>query len=322
MSTYRCRGAHVKNLFRATQLIAIILLLGAATVAALLSFYLGTRSIDGAHDSVTFISATGIVLDKISMWATSPNALSNRDQSIITNYGTAIIFLISLLAIIVSSLSVIARLNSVTEILPYEKYDLNPFTRLTYRFFLLFRRFSGMHQYWERKRIVAYKKLSVMKMVHYYETADRLLIISGDYSWLFETKWSSQAQQQILGRLPKDACLISYRTPSEVAENWKRFPAYRSMRDIFSALSFVSTANEYNGSIVKEGASTSYIYLFREAHKSARRSAVCAFHAVREATTLVKIVEDDLLRLHNAGLKDSAAESEKERLLSDPSYFG
>ncbi|MEJ0042778.1 MAG: hypothetical protein WDM81_11480 [Rhizomicrobium sp.] len=159
-------------------------------------------------------------------------------------------------------------------------------------------------------------------MVHLYSGAERLVIISGLYSWLFDTRWSNEARENIKRLLPRDVTLISTASPDELAGYWRQFGERAELcRPIFEAMCFTDAAVDYKGSIVKDGQSTTYIYLYRDAQRSRHSSSVCVFHAAGEAKTLVQLVEDELMRMSNAAHKNEAYVKRKRELLQNMRLF-
>jgi hypothetical protein len=247
----------------------------------------------------------------------SPNDLTAAEDATLDHFGNALVLLVSLAVIIWSSAEVRGKLEQVGELLPFKKYPSYVANFLGY--IPLVNHIPRLHRVINRWRAYAYKSLSVKKMVHHYEHADELIIISGNYSWLFDNGWSLRAGTAILEKLPR-VKLISWRSPQEVAEFWTQHPNMRAYKAIFESMQFTNSKNKYNGSIVREGQACYYIYLYPEA-KGHKRS-VCVFNAAREAGALVHLVEDELLRLHASGRRDGQLEEQKHRLLEDPNYFG
>src|SRR5262249_54631538 len=156
-----------------------------------------------------------------------------------------------------------------------------------------------------------YKNLAVKKMVHLYQGADDLLIISGDYTWLFDNDWSATVRAIILRKLPYHVKMVSYKSPDEVTDSWSRDPDTKKCTRLFSAIAFPPTACEHKGKVVKINNSATYIHLYRHVARASRRESVCVFYGDREARALVSFVEDELGRLYEGGLKD--VENEKKK---------
>lgn len=302
-------------------LLAAILLVG-GVITVLLSFFLASRPYQDptSHHTYTFFDATYLLFVKLYGVVFAPSTLSRGEHDLLSYYGNAIVLLVSLAAVGFSSVAVISKLAAVGELVPFEKFDL--WYGFIIRNLPLVKHAAKAHGIVERWKATAYKNLSVKKMVHYYESGDCLLIMSGYYSWLFDNPWSTRSREIILRKLPHSVRLVSYKTPREVADFWRQFPDMRLARDIFAAMAFAKTSESYNGSIVNTGQTALYIYLYREAHRSSRRSSVCVFHGDREAGTLVRLVADEMRRLHASALLDTEREREKQEILQDPDYFG
>lgn len=303
-------------------LVTAALLVGGFLAAALsFSFLLAPVKLGKVY---TVLDATGILFARVATLVLSHHADHiGRDEHIVLDfYGNSLIVLVSLAAIAFSTLAVRAKLATVQELLPYEKFDISGFWRLMERIDLINSNVS-LHRFMHRMIERRYINLRVMKMVHFYRNSQVMLIVSGDYSWLHNSKWSAQAVQLLREALPHKVKLISHRTPRQVADNWKRnVKDLKPFRDIFAALAFTDPSNEYNGSVVRTDQTARYIYLYRETQRSIRGSHVCVFHGDREARALVRLVEDEFSRMHSAALDDAEREAEKAALLSDPAYFG
>jgi len=276
-------------------------------------------AMDGVPGQFSVPNSVVAYFGQIWKFLSSPGTLQG-DPKRLENLGHSLVLFLSLVAIVLPTIAITRELRLVGERIPYERFEsfFAPFSR--YLPFIksspsLFAAVDG----WRQK---TYKSLAVKKMAHFYCDADQLLIISGNYSWLFDTKWSSRIQQLILEKLPHNVLVVSYKTPREVADHWKKYSSYRDCKRIFAAISFVDPSHEINGSVVKTAGTSLYIYLYREAHKSFRKDSVCAFHAVREAEALVKLVEGQLRQLHDLGQNNAQAQADKAQLLNDPQYFG
>jgi len=313
----------MKRLWTVLSTVVTIALLIGGLLAALLSFYFMMKPVHLNGSSYNIVSATGILFSNIFGLLTDPDkALSADEHTVLDFYGNTLVVLVSLAAIAWSSLAVRSKLAGIEELLPYQKFDLNWFWRVLESIPAI-KKNAVLHDFVHRQIEKGYVDLRVMKMVHYYKDAQKLLIVSGHYSWFLNSKWSGQALQLIRDRLPGKVNLISNRSPRQVAESWKRKCGdIRRFRDLFEAMSFTDPHNEYNGSVVRTGHDTLYIYLYRESQRSNRGSRVCVFHGDREARALVLLVEDEFSRLHSAALQDVTREREKNEILNDPKYFG
>ena len=272
------------------------------------------------HHTYTFFGASLLVLDKILTHPFSQTSLGPDEHAIFGYFANALVLMVSLASIAYSVVAVTAQVKRLDGLVPYEKF--NSFRGDALNFVPFVENWADAHRFVEDWRDVFYRRLSVKKMTHYYKKADRLLIISGNYSWLFDGPWSDETRKIIEKKLPHDVCLISYKTPQELADHWRTQSGYRSLKPLFAAMAFTDASHEHNGSIVKTAGAALYIYLYRQAVKSRLRSSVCAFHGIDEAKALVALVEDDLITLHQHARNDEKRENEKAELLSDPLYFG
>ncbi|HWH60016.1 MAG TPA: hypothetical protein VN682_20475 [Terriglobales bacterium] len=259
----------------------------------------------------------GIVFVAAQLLGFDQTPISASQYLMIERLGNAIILLVSLSAIVFSSLVIRSKLAEVNDMMPYEKFDL--WYAFVFRILPFLENWPKIYSKMEAWEERAYKNLSVRQMVRHYKNAERLLIVSGNYSWLFDTSWSAQARARILSMLPENVNLISYKTPAEVANYWKQFPQMDECKEIFAAMTFSDGDHAYNGSVVKLNDVASYIYLHRGGRRSVRQSSVCAFHGIREAQTLVKILEQEFDYCYR-GQKETF-ESEKLAILGNPKYF-
>jgi len=305
----------------------LLLIIQAAFVVAcllvfVLSFYLSTVHLIGATGhGYTAWDAVWVLFSKLYFIAFAPRELTNDQHALLDFFGNSLVSFVGVTAVVLSTLAVRAKLAELDGLLLYEKFDTAWIWR-TLQSVPFLNNSASIHEFLDRKIERRYRHFRVMKLVHYYRAADRLLIVSGNYSWLFDPRWGKQVRRIIIDLLPDRICLVSNRLPREVADFWKRFPDMRSAREIFEAMSFTEQSNDYNASIVKTGQEKLYMYLYKERHKPTRRSYVCIFRGDREAETLVKLVEDEFARLHEAALKNPEREGEKRELLTSPEYFG
>jgi hypothetical protein len=301
-------------------LLAALLIAGTVQIF-FLAFYLATNDshVPPGTKTYSLYDAFKLVAVKGYSFLFAPVGISLVERTVLEQYGNALILFISVAAVIFSSIAVVSKLAEVGDLITYEKFGL------WYGF--LFRRVPFVRHrpkwnlWFESFQQDAYKNLAVKKMVHSYQNADHLIIMSGNYSWLFDTQWSEQALSLVQSKLPNEVCLLSWSTPQEVADHWKANTTLVDKKKIFEAIRFVHLQQPYNGSVVKTGSKAFYIYLYRETNKSELTSSVCLFHGVREAETLVQIVEDELRRLHGEAATDVSLNAEKTRILDSKDYF-
>ncbi len=287
-----------------------------------LSFYLSAGHIVGTGGHAYRVwDAIAVLFQQAYALSFSPDRLTPDEHALLDWYGGSLISFVSVTAVVISAIAVRRKLAELDGLLLYEKFDTAWCWR-TLQSFHPFNNNARAHGFLDRKIERRYREFRVMKMAHFYRASDQLLIVSGNFSWLFDTAWAPQMRKIITDRLPDKVCLVSNRCPKEVADFWKRFPEMRLAKHIFEAITFTDETNDYNASVVRMGNEKLYMYLYKERHKPTRRSYVCVFRGDREAEALVKLVEDEFLRLHSAALTDERREKEKRAVLIDPEYFG
>lgn len=310
----------MRTLLRLLQLLLIVFFVFGAPTVTILAFYIGLGDLFTGDGAVYGISdAVKILFRNIFSIYVDPNKLSTSERTVLFSFGNAIIFLVSLVAVIYSSVSVFSKLQSLYELVPYDKYKL--------RYDFILRNLAWLKQikkcngYYEKFRASAYKNLSVKKMVHYYRDAERLLIISGDYSWLFDNEWSVQVRAHVISKIPTNVKLLSYKNPYEVADTWSKFPEAKNEKKLFESIAFCVDCSEHKASIVETSTNVSYIHLYKQVRRASRSDSVCVFYGDKEAGELIRFAKSELERLHKNALRNKANLQEKTKISNDPNRF-
>jgi hypothetical protein len=311
----------MRSIFRFLRLILFLFLVIGAPTVTVLAFYIGSGDLflGDPPTKYTVLDAFEIIFKHFFNLYIDPTKLSATERTVLFSFGYAIILLVSLVAVIFSSLSVYTKLQALYEIVPYDKY------RFQFDFLLRWlrwlRHIKRLNGFYETLRASAYKNLSVKTMVHHYKNAEHLIIISGDYSWLFDNAWSDKIRTLVSSKLPDNVKLLSYKTPEEVSETWKQYPEARKLKTLFLAICFGVDSEEHKASIVETATNASYIHLYKEVRRSIRSDSVCVFYGDKEAGELVRFAKTELLRLHSNAAKRRVNQHDKVAVANNAQLF-
>ncbi len=310
----------MRQAFRVLWFTLFVILIFATLCTVILSFYLANLplSTTGGH-SYTILDGLYLLVIKAVTIFSAPSKLTSDQRALLYAYGNSIIYVLSIAAVFFSTVTVWKQVAAVNELVPFQKYDsylgralgLIPTIIIPAKWQLKL----------EHKREAAYKNLSVKKMIYFYKSAERLLIISGDYSWLFDNAWSEEVRRLICEKIPYGARMISYQSPDEVAKSWSKFPAAKDAKAIFQAISFNRHASAHKASVVSTNSSKIYIHLYQVTGRFSRQDSVCAFFGEREAGALISFVNAELENLHERGLCDSEYQQQKAHICNDGKTF-
>lgn len=311
----------MRSIFRLLRLVVFVFLVVGAPTVTLLAFYIGSGDLFLGDPPTKFTvwDAFEIIVRHFFSLYVDPTKLSANERTVLFSFGNAIILLVSLVAVIFSSLSVYSKLQSLYEIVPYDKYKFK-FDFLL-RWLRWLRHIKILNGYYESFRANAYKNLSVKTMVHHYKNAEHLIIISGDYSWLFDNAWSDEIRKLVVSRLPDHVMLLSYKSPVEVADTWRQYPEARKLKALFSAICFAVQSEEHKASIVETTTNVSYIHLYKEVRRSVRSDSVCVFYGDKEAGELVRFAKAELERLHSNAARSRANVTDKSEIANNSTLF-
>ncbi len=113
----------MKAVLRILRVVLAISVVGAICIVVVLSFYIATSQFTShSGRSYTMWDATLLLLRKSFTIFSQPRTLSSDEHAVLDYYGNSVILLVSLAAVVYSTIAVADKLARIGELLPYDSF--------------------------------------------------------------------------------------------------------------------------------------------------------------------------------------------------------
>ncbi len=279
----------------AFYVVLIVLVLSIGSLAALL--FLGASQPEYLNHSErsVFYEASTLLIKGVRSFIGDGTKLEQHEIQLLSAYGNSMVLMLSLFAIILPSFAISSKIRKISEIVPFDVH--RSFWARVFRLLSFLRLFKKTADWYRSKNSQIIKDFAARHMLNHYADADEIIVISGDYSWLLDNKWSNELKNEVLNRIPGKIQLISYKKRSDVESEWRKYTDVsdnESLQKILQHMLFDAAFVGTKASLLITTTSTSYIHLYKDIYRNNKNESVCVFYSDKEAGELIRFTENRL----------------------------
>ncbi len=263
---------------------------------------------DPQGEIVSLPRATAIFFSTAWQFILSPKSIGAFEHEVIKTYANVWVFILSLFSIVVSSLYIFKEKRVLHSTLPYREHAIS-----------------------STEKLLNEQATPIMR--RYYSSADKVLVLSGDYDWLFSADGTRIADrlQELAGK--GSAILLSYKDPGAVLAAWKRPENDKTAlkyKALFERITFMCPVQFKASLITKRSGANSFIFLSDmddlsggSAAQELRQYKIFEYHSGGNARPLMNMI-DELCSLahHSAEAKKQNADAARTVALNDVWWSG
>lgn len=255
---------------------------------------------DPHGESISLVRATAIFFETAWDFVFSPSLIGPFEREVVATYANVWVFSLSIFSVVVSSLYIFKEKKALRSSLPYREHA-----------------FSSTEEYLNDQ--------ATPIMRRYYSSAEQVLVLSGDYDWLFSSNGMRIADrlQELAGK--DSATLLSYKAPDAVLREWKRHESSHKYKILFEKIIFLCPVRFKASLITQRSGSTSFIFLSDmdmqtggPAAEALRHYKIFEYHSGGHARPLMNII-DKLCSLarEDTQTREQVAVAARAQALSD-----